>query len=118
MLDEKVIIILICIGAAVALSIGIMLVVVIRYSVKRRQQVIDQPVVVKDETSWQKALGGQSNIKEVEFKGSRLIVKLENNELIQKDELHNLGASSVIESEEKVTIVLKNNAEDIAGLLK
>ena len=56
--------------------------------------------------------------KNLEAKGSRLILYLINNELVNKDELHNLGVSSIIKSQDKVTLVLKEKAENICNLLK
>ena len=118
MLDQLTIILLSSIGGVIVLSFLIMLIVVYRHQYKAKKNIIDQPVIIKDDSSWHKALGGKDNIKEIEFKGSRLIVRLNDNSLLEKEELHNLGASSVITSEDKITIVLKNNAEEVAKLLQ
>ena len=53
---------------------------------------------------WVDALGNVDNITLVEAKGSRLIV--------------NLGATNIIMSKDKVTIILKDNAQKIRDLLK
>lgn len=63
------------------------------------------------------ALGGKENIKTIGYKGSRLILNLDNNALVKKDELHNLGIVSVIIGEDKVTLVCKGEAKELANLL-
>ena len=118
MLDQITIILISAIGGTILISFLIMLLVVHHHHRVASKKIIDQPVVIKDDSSWHHALGGKENIKEIEYKGSRLIVKLNDNSLVSKDELHTLGATSVITSEEKITIVLKNNAEDISKLLQ
>lgn len=71
-----------------------------------------------DNNKWVNALGGKENIKNLEAKGSRLVVYLYNNELVNKEELHNLGVTSVISSQDKITLVLKEKAENISNLLQ
>lgn len=118
MLDQVTIILLCAIGGTILVSFLIMLLVVLHHHRQAQKNIIDQPVIVKDDSSWHKALGGKDNIAQIEFKGSRLVVKLNDNSLLDKEALHELGASSVITSEEKVTIVLKNSAEEVAKLLQ
>jgi len=64
------------------------------------------------------ALGGKENIKTIGYKGSRLILNLVDNALVKKKELHDLGIVSVIVGEDKVTLVCKGEAKDLANLLQ
>ena len=50
--------------------------------------------------------------------GSRLSLKLENNELINKDKLKELGVSSVLVMSNKVTLVIEGQAEKVAEIIK
>ncbi len=67
---------------------------------------------------WLVALGNKENIKEVTAIGSRLSLKLENNELINKDKLKELGVSSVLVMSNKVTLVIEGQAEKVAEIIK
>ena len=66
---------------------------------------------------WLMALGNKENIKEVTAIGSRLSLKLENNEIIDKDKLKELGVSSVLVMSNKVTLVIEGQAEKVAELI-
>ena len=67
---------------------------------------------------WLTALGSKENIKEVNAIGSRLSLKLENNELIDKEKLKELGVSSVLVMSNKVTLVIEGQAEKVAEIIK
>ena len=87
----------------------------------RRHKKDEEPFeleVSDDRNAWKEALGGYDNILEVELKGSRLTVKLKDNSLLSKEKLHELGTLGVIESEDKVTIVIRSDAEKVFMLLK
>ena len=47
-----------------------------------------------------------------------MIVYLLDNEKLDKETLHNLGVISVITSQDKATLVLKEKAENISNLLQ
>lgn len=69
------------------------------------------------EDDWLIALGGKDNIKEVTAIGSRLSINLIDKEIIDKDKLKQLGVTSVLVMSNKVTLVIENQAEKIAGLI-
>ena len=107
----------IIIGGVVLFAVLLTLFLYFRLRRKQKEKVIDQPVVI-DSNKWVNALGGNNNIVSIEVKGSRLIVYINDNTQVNKDELHELGVSSIISSQDKVTLVLKENAENIRNLLQ
>lgn len=57
-------------------------------------------------------LGGKDNVLSFTVHGSRLIVKLKNKNLLQREELKALGVKGFIEKEEDITIVLSNELKE------
>ncbi len=62
---------------------------------------------------WLKALGGKENLIETSATGSRLTIKLNNPELINKDVLKELGVSNIVTMSDKIVLVIENKAEQI-----
>ena len=71
-------------------------------------------VVKVDNSLWIDNLGGKDNIESVNQVGSRINLVLKDKEAINKDNLKELGVKSVLVMSNKVTLVIENNAEDIA----
>ena len=71
-------------------------------------------VVKVDNSLWIDNLGGRENIASVTQVGSRINLVLKDKELINKDNLKELGVKSVLVMSNKVTLVVENNAENIA----
>ena len=71
-------------------------------------------VVKVDSSLWIDNLGGRENIASVTQVGSRINLVLKDKELINKDNLKELGVKSVLVMSNKVTLVVENNAENIA----
>ena len=71
-----------------------------------------------DGDAWFVALGGKENIKEISATGSRLSLALINKDLIDREQLKNLGVSSVLTMSNKVTLVIEGEAEAIAEAIK
>ena len=71
-------------------------------------------VVKVDNSLWIENLGGKENIESVNQVGSRINLVLKDKEMINKDNLKELGVKSVLVMSNKVTLVIENNAEDIA----
>lgn len=57
-------------------------------------------------------LGGKDNVLSFTVHGSRLIVKLKNKNLLQREELKALGVKGFVEKEEEITIVLSNELKE------
>ena len=72
-----------------------------------------KPTIV-DEIAWITALGGKDNIASVSAIGSRINLSLKDKEKIDRTKLSNLGVNSVLVMSNKVTLVIANNAVDIA----
>ena len=70
------------------------------------------PIV--DESAWLTALGGKDNINNVSAIGSRINLSLKDKEKIDREKLTNLGVNSVLVMSNKVTLVIANNAVDVA----
>ena len=70
------------------------------------------PIV--DESAWLTALGGKDNINNVSAIGSRINLSLKDKEKIDREKLTSLGVNSVLVMSNKVTLVIANNAVDIA----
>ena len=69
------------------------------------------------DSEWIDALGGQNNILEASAIGSRLSVKLNDKEIINRDKLKELGVSSVLVMSNKVTLVIEKQAEKVASVI-
>lgn len=57
-------------------------------------------------------LGGKDNVLSFTVHGSRLVVKLKNKNLLQREELKALGVKGFVEKEEEITIVLSNELKE------
>lgn len=57
-------------------------------------------------------LGGKDNVLSFTVHGSRLIVKLKNKNLLQREKLKTLGVKGFVEKEEDITIVLSNELKE------
>lgn len=57
-------------------------------------------------------LGGKDNVLSFTVHGSRLIVKLKNKNLLQREELKALGVKGFVEKEDDITIVLSNELKE------
>ena len=74
------------------------------------------PVV--DNSLWIDNLGGRENIESVSQVGSRINLVLIDKDIINKDNLKELGVKSVLVMSNKVTLVVESNAEDVAKAIK
>ena len=109
--------ILIVVGGIVLFAIMLILILFLVRR-KRSKQNTELYTTSIDNNKWVNALGGNENILSYDAKGSRLIVNISDNSKINKEELHELGVTSVIVSQDKVTLVLKEKAENIRNLLQ
>ena len=105
------------IGGAILFVIVLFIVFFFIFNKKDKKPVENKTVEI-DNNKWVNALGGKENIVSFEAKGSRLIVNIVDNTKINKEELHELGVTSIIVSKEKATLVLKERAENICNLLQ
>ena len=102
------------IAVAVAAVIGITIFLIIFLNKRRKAN------KVTDNTSnddWLIALGGKENISESSANGSRLTVKLVDQNKIDKDKLKELGVSNIVTMSDKIILVLEDKAELIKNKL-
>ena len=109
--DIKPLTITLIIFGAIVLLIALALILYFLVFKKKGKKIVNGNI-------WLLALGNKENIKEVTAIGSRLSLKLENNELINKDKLKELGVSSVLVMSNKVTLVIEGQAEKVAEIIK
>lgn len=64
-----------------------------------------------------KALGGKPNIKESYANGSKITFFVEKDDLINVETLKELGASGVIQSTGKVTVIMGKYSEEISRII-
>ena len=98
-------VVLIVAGCLVLVAILVFLVI---FFGKRKKN----PIV--DESAWLSALGGKENINSVSAISSRINLSLKDKEKIDREKLTSLGVNSVLVMSNKVTLVIPNNAVDIA----
>ncbi len=96
----------ICLALAVIIVVVILLLI---FAGKKKKK----PLVNYD--VWIEALGGKENIKEVTAVGSRLNLVLNDKEKANREQLTNLGVSSVVSMSGKLVLVIEDKAEQIAN---
>ncbi len=89
------------------LVVAALVVLVIVFGKRKKSPIVD-------ESAWISALGGKENIASVSAIGSRINLSLKDKEKIDRIKLTNLGVNSVLVMSNKVTLVIANNAVDIA----
>ena len=98
------------IGVSVLLVLGIVLFFVLR---KKNSG----PKKITTDSSWLIALGGKENIQEATAIGSRLSLKLNDRDAINREQLKTLGVSSILVMSNKVTLVIEKQAEVVANYI-
>ena len=63
------------------------------------------------------AFGGIDNIRETEAQGSKIRGFVENDDLVKVNVLKELGASGIIQSTGKVTVILGKFSSEISGII-
>lgn len=64
-----------------------------------------------------KALGGKENIKESVANGSKITFFVEKDEIIKINTLKELGASGIIQSTGKITVIMGKFSEEISKVI-
>ena len=90
--------------------VGIIVIVIVLILIFGRKKKEDKPVIAQ-KSEWVDALGGSGNIISSEAYGSRLAVKLQDKNLMNKDKLKELGVTNFIEMSDKITLLLEDKAE-------
>ena len=106
----------IALGVAILIIVAIILIVI--FSKRKGKPTVNKQDVKIDTNEWLEALGGRDNIMEKEAKGSRLVLKLQNPELINEEKLKELGVSNIMKMSNKITLVFEDQAEAILSQLE
>ena len=104
------------IAVAVVALIAITIILILYFNKKNT----DKKGENKDTTAssdWLIALGGKENIIECTANGSRLSLRLNDQNKIDKEKLKELGVSNIVTMSNKVTLVLEDKAEIIKNKL-
>lgn len=71
----------------------------------------NRPSISKNE--YLAALGGPDNVLSHALKGSRIVLSLKNQSLLDKQKIEELGVSGFIEKSNQITLVVKDDAEKV-----
>ncbi len=92
-----------------ALIIIVALAILFPYYLKRKKGKPAPRLI--DKTAYVTALGGAENILSKELKGSRIVLYLADNSKVDKEKLKEAGVDGFILMSDKLTLVLKGDAE-------
>ena len=106
----------IALGVVILIAISIVLIVIL--SRRNKGSKVNKQNVQIDTNEWLEALGGRDNIMEKSATGSRLVLKLNNPELIDENRLKELGVSNIMKMSNKITLVFEDQAEAILSQLE
>ena len=90
--------------------VGIIIIVIALILIFGRKKKEEKPVIAQ-KSEWVDALGGSENILSSEAYGSRLAVKLQDKNLMNREKLKELGVTNFIEMSDKITLLLEDKAE-------
>lgn len=77
----------------------------------KKKKVEPKPIVSR--SVYLLALGGEDNLIKAERSGSRIIVRLKDYSLIDKEKIKEAGVTGFITKSDKLTLVVKDNAEEV-----
>ena len=104
--DRIILILIIAAAALVLIALAIFLVKILG---KKRVKVL--PIASKSE--YFEALGGEDNYIDSSRDGSRIVVHLKDYSKINKEKIKEAGVTGFIEKSDKLTLVVKDNAEEV-----
>lgn len=106
----------IAVGVAVIIAFCVVFLLIRNRKVSPKKT--EEKVVSENSDEWLIALGNKENILEADATGSRLNIKLNDNSLLNKEKLKELGALSIIEMSGKFIIVVEGKAEEILAKIR
>ena len=104
--ERAILIIIIAIAALVLVALAVLL---IKIFGKKRPKSL--PIASKSE--YFEALGGEDNYIDSSRDGSRIVVHLKDYSKINKEKIKEAGVTGFIEKSDKLTLVVKENAEEV-----
>lgn len=104
---------------AVIVAVIVVLVIVLIFAINHKKtKPIKKKQKLLDVDSWVKALGDGDNILEIDSNGSRIVIKVKNKEIINREELTKLGVKSAIIMSNKLTLVTDLDNQIIVEKIK
>lgn len=94
-------------GAVIVVAIVVTLIIVLAKKKKTPAKSIP------NRSEYFLALGGEGNFIKAERSGSRIVVYLHDYSLIDKEKIKEAGVAGFIEKSDKLTLVVKDNAEAV-----
>ena len=104
--DRIILIVIIAAAALVLIALAIFLVKILG-----KKRVKSLPIASKSE--YFEALGGEDNYIDSSRDGSRIVVHLKDYSKINKEKIKEAGVTGFIEKSDKLTLVVKDNAEEV-----
>ena len=96
----------------IAISLLVLAVIcVVLVKILGKKRVKSLPIASKSE--YFEALGGEDNYIDSSREGSRIIVHLKDYSKINKEKIKEAGVTGFIEKSDKLTLVVKDNAEEV-----
>lgn len=93
------------------IAVGALAGVVVFLVARKKKKSSAKPIL--NRTEYFDALGGESNYISSEREGSRIVVYLHDYSKIDKEKIKEAGVAGFIEKSDKLTLVVKDNAEEV-----
>ena len=97
-----------------ALVITLTILLLVKRNKKGQGKANAKPV---SKSAYMEALGGEDNILEHTRKGSRIELKLKDYEALDKEKIKEAGVDGFIKMSDRLTLVIKGNAETVENTL-
>ena len=101
-------------GGAALLVLIVILVILLAKKKKKKKKVVHHVV---DKSAYMEALGGEDNVISHLRKGSRIELKLKDYDAIDKDKIKEAGVDGFIKMSDRLTLVIKGDAETVEKIL-
>lgn len=106
---------------AASLILITILAIVIPYNIRKKKKgpvsKIDYKNPEKVKTSYYEALGGEDNLIEHSIEGSRIKIRLNNYDLLDKEKIKEAGVDGFIMMSDKLYLVVRNDADKVYKIL-
>lgn len=101
----------------VAISVAVVLIAsctMVLIKLKKGKKKKKEPLLLADRSVYIEALGGENNILESKVVGSRIVISLMDDSIITPEKLlQDAGVASYIKMNKKLTLVVKDNAQEV-----
>ena len=101
-------------GVAAVIVVGVIVFLLIFRQKKKAKK---KPARVISKSAYMEALGGEANLISHVRKGSRIELKLVDYEALDKEKLKEAGVDGFIKMSDRLTLVIKGDAEEVEKVL-